>query len=83
MKDNNVQVQAWYFTIHYKFLDVKVLRWITFRRCTVKVRNRRHDHRQNEASSATPLLASISTNLSSKGFFSLLVSNLRYDKSAN
>ena len=76
LEDNNVQVQAWYITIHYKLLDVQVSRWITFHRYTVKVRNRRHDHRRNETLSATSLLASTSTDFSSKRlFFSLLVSN--------
>ena len=49
LEDNNVQVQAWYITIHYKYLDAQqVSHWITFRRRTVKVRNRRYDHRQNK-----------------------------------
>ena len=71
LKDNYVQVQAWYFSTYYKFLDAKVLHWISF------------DHRRKKTSSATPLLASTSTNLSSKRFFLLLVSNLYYDKSVN
>ena len=72
LQGNYVQVLSWYFTIHYKFLDVKILRWTTIP----------FDHRRSETSSATSLLASTSTDLSSKRFFSLLVSNLCYNKSA-
>ena len=74
LEDNNVQVQAWYIAILYKYLDVQVIQRITFCRYTAKARNPRHNHS----------LLLYGTDLLSRDLFSLiLVFNICQDRSLN